>query len=189
MLFLILIAVALFAALSYAVVGTTRSGGGDGDVAATSDRLAAQQFIAYGDSVRLAVQRLRLSGVASSELDFGRSATGSRAVFHKDGGGALWIEPPLPSKGPAGDYVWNFELPSGGWGVQGVGSSAHDSFIWIVGLKDGVCRELNRIMGHSSTIPLDSVDNNIAEAYEGEQAFCYSDRGQPPEFIYVFESY
>lgn len=187
-LFLILIAVALFAALSFAVVNSTRTGD-DGGVQKTTDRLKAQQFIDFGDNVRLAVQRLRINGVSTANLDFGRNATGSNAVFHPDGGGAVWIEPPLNAQGPSGPYVWNFELPSGGWDVDGVGSIAPDTFIWIVGLSEGVCREINGLMGHASEIPLDSVGNSIVEAYEGEHAFCYSDGGQEPEFIYVLEAY
>lgn len=68
-LFLILIAVALFAALSYAVTLTTRSSGG-GSAENEKAHMIASQFGQYGSSLAAAITRLRLSGCADTDLNF-----------------------------------------------------------------------------------------------------------------------
>lgn len=96
-LFLILIAVALFAALSYAVTSSTRSGGGSGD--AEKRNVDAAALIQYPVSVQVAVQRQILSNnISASNLlfdapaDFGSMTPAqlARQVFHPTGGGAVY---------------------------------------------------------------------------------------------------
>ncbi len=68
-LFLILIAVALFAALAYAVTSSTRNGGGSisKEKAATN----AAQILQYGTSLRNSIMRMKLSkGCTDDTIDF-----------------------------------------------------------------------------------------------------------------------
>lgn len=65
-LFLILIAVALFAALSYVVTNSSRSGGGDS--LREKERLAASELLNYIVSVRSGVLRMLISGVPAERL-------------------------------------------------------------------------------------------------------------------------
>ena len=67
-LFLILIAVALFAALSYAV---TNSGRGGGSVDRERAQILASQIVQYSGLIQAEVQRIRISGYDASEIDFG----------------------------------------------------------------------------------------------------------------------
>lgn len=67
-LFLILIAVALFAALSYAVTKSTSGGGGIGKEKAN---LAASEILQYSSQVSMAVQRLMLiRGCTENQISF-----------------------------------------------------------------------------------------------------------------------
>lgn len=96
-LFLILIAVTLFAALSYAVTQSTRSGGGD--ASKEKNLIEASVLLQYGASVRQAVIRMKVGqSIASEDLLFDNPASFSsltaneipRAVFHPNGGGAIY---------------------------------------------------------------------------------------------------
>jgi hypothetical protein len=75
------IAIALFAALAYGFMQNTR-----GSVAMMTEEQAegyAQEIIAYGNDIKMAVKRLRLRGIADTELDF------RNAVFLDAGGAPL----------------------------------------------------------------------------------------------------
>lgn len=108
-LFLILIAVALFAALSYAVTQSNKGGGGT--ISDDKLKLTVSRIVQYMDTMRHSVMRLQLAGYADHMLDFnndvyGRYLTASPytpstplttangtcssnecKVFHLDGGG------------------------------------------------------------------------------------------------------
>ncbi len=68
-LFLILIAVALFAALSYAVTQSSRSGGGD--AASETNLINSSTITQYPAGIRTALVRMIVSsGVTADELSF-----------------------------------------------------------------------------------------------------------------------
>src|SRR5690606_5024544 len=87
-LFLILIAVALFAALSYAV---TQSGRGGGTIDNETALINASQITQFPAAVRTAVTRMVLTGTAVSGLNFdavgGTGTDVETAVFNPSGGG------------------------------------------------------------------------------------------------------
>lgn len=89
-LFLILIAVALFAALSYAV---TQSGRGSGTIDRETSMIAAGQITQYPASLRTAVTRMVITGISASYVDF-TTGTGAAKVFDSQGGGAVFQVPP-----------------------------------------------------------------------------------------------
>jgi hypothetical protein len=98
-LFLILIAVALFAALSYAVTQSSRSGGGD--AGNETNLISSAQITQYPSSIRTAIIRMMVSSnVAADQLqfnppsDYTSCSSVSRCVFHPDGGGATYVEAP-----------------------------------------------------------------------------------------------
>lgn len=66
--FVILLAIAMFAALSYAVLNGSRSS--TSGMSEETAKIAAQEIIAYGDTVAKAVQALRLKGCAAEQLSF-----------------------------------------------------------------------------------------------------------------------
>ncbi|MFA5592903.1 MAG: hypothetical protein WC989_06290 [Micavibrio sp.] len=83
----ILIAVALFAALSYAMMRDSGSGMAARTMSAAQARLAATEIVAYGSEMRRAVQKLRIRGCGETELDFGNTVwtRGTGALLHPPG--------------------------------------------------------------------------------------------------------
>jgi hypothetical protein len=163
-LFLILIAVALFAALSYAVTRSTRSGGKG--IAEEKVTIGASRIMQFTALLRSEVQRLRLSGCAVENLDW-RNKRWKRI----DGNPSEGIQQParVPKAGCAvfSDYggpvapvdFAEFAYPNydgivAGWAVKGghaiigwvdkagAGSDETDVALEIRGMDLNVCRTL-----------------------------------------------
>ena len=102
-LFLILIAVALFAALSYAVTNSGRGGAG---IDKEQADIAAAEIFNYTALVDQTIMRLRINGCALREINFENSIVSNYAphfyprtdnscsVFDANGGGLSWKEVP-----------------------------------------------------------------------------------------------
>lgn len=166
-LFLILIAVALFAALSYAVTQSSRSGG---DANREKLRAAASEIIQYGTAMEQAVSRMRLINRTSDaqlsfENDVWKAADGSvlypagynassrgpvDRLFHPEGGGMVAMafdrKPfmanangavTLPARGHMQPQTVYFE---------DVGSAASDIAIRVMWLDEDLCTAINDIL-------------------------------------------
>jgi hypothetical protein len=124
-LFLILIAVALFAALSYAI---TQSGRGGGNISAQTALIAAGQVTEAPADIRAAVSRMVLSGVAANTITFSGADASTNVFGQSLGGGAVNVPPPNAA------CVLN---DCSGWGfwyyVQATTSSASGVFVAGVG--------------------------------------------------------
>lgn len=151
-LFLILIAVALFAALSYAVTQSTRSGSG------TTERetvlLNSAGLTQYPTTLRTAVVRMILAGFDVGEVGFDSPNGGAfggvsarNQVFHPQGGGAVFQDAPIEvmaaGMGPTWYYNGNFEIPQIGQSGEG----GNDLISFLPGVTVGVCRRLNEELG------------------------------------------
>lgn len=101
-LFLILIAVALFAALSYAVTTSSRSG--ESTISKDKAKLAASQINQYVSQLRQAINRLKVingcsdtqisfSNPVRNDFDYTTPAPDRCKVFHPDGGGLSYLQP------------------------------------------------------------------------------------------------
>ena len=157
-LFLILIAVALFAALSYVVTQSTRSGGGSTE--REKNILSSAQMTQYPTALRTSILRMVLAGVAIENVRFDAPAsTGpftttsvSQLVFHPQGGGATFQEAPaeLSSTGNSSlGWTYNAEVEVPGIGVDG--SGGNDVIAFLPGVSDGVCRQVNEELGIDPT--------------------------------------
>lgn len=84
-LFLILIAVALFAALSYAI---TQSGRGGGNIAKEQELIRSAQILQYFSQIKNATDRMQLIyGCQASDVGFyGNGTRPECGIFHPDGG-------------------------------------------------------------------------------------------------------
>lgn len=158
-LFLILIAVALFAALSYAI---TQSGKGSGTIDKEQSLIKAAQITQFPATVRSAVNRLVLTGTAITSIDFAVNAVSSNsdAVFSASGGGVIVQTPPIT--GGTASY-WGFASTDGtnGYHIAGIGTdtagSGQDVFAYLDGISLSICQAINKGLGLSSTPSQETV--------------------------------
>ena len=127
-LFLILIAVALFAALSYAVTQSTRSG--SGSTSRETSLLNSASLTQYPAVLRTSVARMGLNGVGVESLEFNPPAdfatltSNNVGVFHPEGGGGVYQKAPseVMVDGNLGTWYYNAEWTIPQIGVDTVGT-------------------------------------------------------------------
>jgi len=181
-LFMILIAVALFAALSYAVTQSGRSGGGIDKEKAI---IEAAQVIQYASSLRNEITKMRvIGGVTSSALDF--DAPGSAGynapvpeneVFNPLGGDQVWEIPSSTylssSQNP---QTWLFLTKI----IPGVSSGLADRVMWIWIEKNAYttefCTQINKNLGLATPIVNESIFWQW-DSYPGAPAACIGSAG------------
>ena len=170
-LFYILIAVALIAALSYAVSQTNR--GNVSAVTGEQAKLAAQEIIEYGNIVAAAVQKLRLRGCSDTQIGFSNSiwslddgtlihpaghnplTPGNQCeVFHPDGGNVSASI--LPNN--AGFAIASGAVAKGSGiintvDIVDVGTSARDLVLFIYFIPKNACTIINDL--------LDAFDSDV----------------------------
>ncbi len=147
-LFLILIAVALFAALSYVVVQSSRSG--SGTTSREKNLLTASGVTQYPTALRTAAMRMNLAGVSPDEMKFDLPGTAgftaasvSTLVFHPQGGGAL---NKTQSRETGITLTWYYNA---NYYVPGVGldpstnSDGNDLIAFLPGVSNEVCQQIN----------------------------------------------
>jgi hypothetical protein len=152
-LFLILIAVALFAALSYAV---TQSGRGSGTIDKEQGLISASQITQFPAAVRTGVTRMVITGTAAGALTFSPSDTTSVGVFSASGGGVVSQKPPTAG---VTSTAWRFKTAptdDTGWFISGIGTdtaSGKDIFALLDNVSIGVCNNINRGLGLTNSSP------------------------------------
>lgn len=162
-LLLILIAVALFAALSYAITSSSR--GGD-NIDKEQANLIASQLLQQGASYRNAAQRMMLiNGCGESEIgfentDYPRQPTAnprmpddSCNMFHADGGGLTPYTPNTDWLLDASGYTANSFIDlhghSGFHGIRNIipSKTGASEMVWAVPwLNDEICAAINTQM-------------------------------------------
>lgn len=164
-LFLILIAVALFAALSYAVTQSSRSGS---DASKETNVINTASLTQYPNAVRTSVLRMIISGYTPELLLFNKpdEFTGggftkfvaARGVFHPQGGGAAYQSVPanltLAGNAPI-DWKFNinFEVPLLGLSESSSGNG-NDLIAFAPGVAQSICGRVNKELHGSDVIPV-----------------------------------
>ena len=196
-LFLILIAVALFAALSYVVMSSSRTSPAS---LSEKDRLAAAEILNYVVAVRTSVQRMLISGVnvrQLSEIAGGRNAVNGTAyayadnasctkdacrVFHPAGGGVIYRNFSTYAMPPA-SYMGANDLAPGEndlsvINVEGLGSDANDIAIRFVLLNNSVCNAINVINNEKEifdwSVQTGTVPGRIETDMDSSSVYHYS---------------
>lgn len=160
--FYILIAIALFAALSYAV---SRNNSGSTNIFTDEQaKLAAQEIIEYGNTVANAVQKLRLRGCSDTEISFQNNIVGgyintppspadnSCHVFETNGGNINF--------NLSNDAAYIF---SGSQLISNAGDGAiGDLAIYLRDVPNDVCSRINQSLNITS--------NNVIPTDDGTQA-------------------
>lgn len=141
-LFLILIAVALFAALSYAVTQTGRGGGG---IQRETNAIAAARLSSFYALLAAEYKRyVLMTGPSNSAsgVAWGLCNTAANNCF--------WHNNPQLPKSIQIDNV-TYSLSAAGTsqnrGVAGLGPTSGDEVLWLSGLPLQTCTEINRALG------------------------------------------
>lgn len=182
----ILIAVALLAALSYAVTQSSRTG--SGSISDDRARLLATEIIEVSSSMATAVQQMRLRGVRDQDLCFNHPQWGGSYLnascsdaqnkfFDPEGGGINWAEAPRDAMDAAAspDYLWHFYTDNE---IQDVGSTAgaaasSDLILITDELSQSVCEKINDLLGITPPATTPPADTNYGtEMFSG--AFSYT---------------
>lgn len=178
-LFLILIAVALFAALSYAVTQSQRGAGKDASAEKVSVRVA--RMLQYTTLVRATVQRMVIMGVAPADLNFWWDSGLPSAVFSKAGGGIILDKPGLTSNEYFLGDAYSFLSVTDNISVKNIGTSQSDviiaTYFKINSEGEKMCNSINKALG-IDTIPGSSSGpewNNVADRIPVGCARNYND--------------
>jgi hypothetical protein len=176
-LFLILIAVALFAALSYAV---TQTGRGGGTTSREQTALLAAQITQAGADLKTVATRMVLTGTPVASLQFGVNPTeganldalgnwlfctsGPNCVFAPDGGGAA--QPSLPVQvfdqnarntnfGGKTNINQEYATITDNGGFKGIGQDlSPDVVVLFPAIRQDICVAINQGLGLGSTVPV-----------------------------------
>jgi hypothetical protein len=181
-LFLILIAVALFAALSYAVTQSTRSGGGDASRETTL--VNASQITQYPASVKTAITRMIVSNSIDPDdllfdgppfTDLTTTTLQSQGVFYPGsttggGGGATYAQAPatVMESAAAGTWVFNGENQVKNIGTYNATTSTSNVEViaFLPGVKKSVCESIHSRLGLNTSIPsVTGVDSTTNMTY------------------------
>ncbi len=173
-LFLILIAVGLFAALSYAISSSNRTG--SGDASSETSLIASSEIIQYASGLENAITYLRTTErCATDELSFERSPfDGSDAayvnpsapvtfichIFHANGGRVANVKPPKNSN-DGRDWAY-IEARVNGIGADqsACGIECNEILVVLGGLKKSTCEKLNLRLTGSKAITIQDDGNN-----------------------------
>ena len=177
-LFYILIAVALLAALSFATTQGTRGSGGQ--ISKEQARLHAVEMIGYGNMLAQAVSQLRLRGYSDTEISFENGIVSGYTnpnctddeckVFHPDGG---WVSHRVPNDDFL-DQSQSTQRRFGEWWVTGDscvplvgtgdncwnenGATDSDLILVLPWIKKDICIAINKAMG-IDTDPIPRIHN------------------------------
>lgn len=163
-LFLILIAVALFAALSYAVTQSSRSGG---DTGRETNILNSAQITQYPNQIRTGILRQVIDGTDPLNILFNPPpftnldpATLRVGVFHPQGGGAVFQNASGDFMDPtgtntAGEWYYNYEFEVNNIGLSSStisGSPGNEIIAFLPAISLSVCQRINVEAGITANI-------------------------------------
>ena len=168
-LFYILIAVALLAALSFAIAQSGR--GNAGSISAERARLHAIEILEYGSVMTQAVSQIRLRGYQDGEISLENNIISGYAnancteseceIFNVNGGGVHYFEPKSAwlDKSHSGQVRYGELYFHGEAHAVEVGSSQDDLIMFIPYVQKDICMALNKqldIMPVARDVPLET---------------------------------
>jgi hypothetical protein len=159
-LWLVLIAVMLFAALAYVISRSDK-------MAADEEKLlmASAQVMQFPAAIRTAMARLAAADIAFEDMDFSELGTSHRSIFYSGGGGVAYQKPPYLV---GSQNEWRFKTKSRdntGWFIAGIGTDGADGkdiFAYITDVPVALCEELNRSIGLSPEPKIEAAAVNLA---------------------------
>lgn len=185
-LFLILIAVVLFAALSYAITQSDRAGGNVSEEVST---VGSTVLIQHASAVGTGISRLLLRGVDVAEIRTNEPSddpsdkyndVASGQVFHPSGGGVSFQKVDLDMIIPGEKGEWIFtRIPDGDApSVENIGTSAQDMVAIVPYLKKSICSAITKKLSGSDDIP--ELNLSLADMTNGTSTYSGAGiSGQP----------
>lgn len=204
--FILMIGIAIFAALAYAVTASLRTGTGATENTeldkASLDATAVNDF---AQSVRTGVQQMKNDGIEDTQIDFMDPADAGyniapheKKIFHPEGGGvgyiAVWpsLDDPTQSSTTAWHYLSNT--------IDGIGSASGAELIMtLMYVPQKTCLQINKALTGTASIPTvvgvisdmfvtGSVPMTAANcaACEGKTSMCVEKNGVRA-FYYVLD--
>lgn len=160
-LFLILIAVALFAALSYAITQSGRGGNTADKERAVLDAARATQAMG---AIQSAIQRMVLTGTDVSSLQFCSAAAGNCNIsgdaddFCSSGAGCIFA-PEGGGVSPPTDLPYLSVTFNTTGTVENIGTTAADPTVIFLSIGQDICENITREYTGSSSVPACSGGN------------------------------
>jgi len=158
----VLIAIALFAALSFTLARQTDTSE-TGTLSDDRAELYATQMISYSAQIKLAIDQMLFTGANIGALDFtdpsdaafnsGTQKDRSNRVFHPEGGGVIKGRLDAMAVSESGTD------PEAGWylgrfnSVEWTASAADDVILVAYQIREEVCAKINEKINGSSVIP------------------------------------
>ncbi|MGM0423208.1 MAG: hypothetical protein ACQEQL_08960 [Pseudomonadota bacterium] len=190
-LFLILIAVALFAALSYAV---TQSGRGGGDISREQEEIAVAQVAQYIGQIEQALLRLQvINGCSDTDISFDHASWGHGnythtspaaeecQIFHANGGGASYqtISENILNTTQSGNTGYGQYAFSGGLWIFQSGDAGVDLTMIAGNLTESACLKIQRSLNQSGSFQTNGSSflgslQATNMAFDGDYANQYS---------------
>lgn len=157
----VLVAIALFAALTF-TIGKQTDSNESSNLNNSRSGLYAAQLIAYAAQAKSAIDQMTFSGLNIDDLDFSLPGTAGftggvadfRKVYHPQGGGL--IARPLPPETvnqttatpPANWYLGMFN------NTEWTKTTTNDVMLAAFQISQGVCEEINSVIIGNTTIPV-----------------------------------
>lgn len=182
----ILIAVALFAALSFAVSGMMRSGGSS--IGEERQGVSSSELLSFATSMRDGVQLMRIANGCTdvqislerspfdgSDTDYvnaGSPADFSCHVFHPNGGGVSYQ---LMSSGISGGADWIFTGANDGKdiGSECVTDDCADLIAILSGIPVELCKMINKQLGIATSNSYLTQEDNSFEVDPFQGSYTY----------------
>ena len=187
-LFLILIAVALFAALSYAVTQSSRSGGGDAN--SEKSLVSSSQLTQYPAGIRTAIVRMIVSnGVSVDQLLFDDPSNFANlstdplkrtGVFYPTlGGGATYSTAPaeIMASGAFGTWVFSSKYQVKNVGITAADGSGNEIIAFLSGVTKALCIKMDNQLGITATA--DAPTGELAAAVPLTDNMDFTHQGIP----------
>jgi hypothetical protein len=158
-LFLILIAVVLFAALSFAITQSNRSTGSS--AGEETNTVTGSNVTQYASAIRTGITRMLVRGNAVEDMLFdqpgasGYTTNTTRQVFHPQGGAVVYQAPDSNVVESTGAWYFFFAA------VKDMATTAPDAVAVLTKVKKGVCQQINRnVFGVATVSALDTAITN-----------------------------
>jgi len=174
----ILIAVALFAALSYTVADMMKGGNAD-DITQERAKIYANEIIDYARLVKQSVQSVRISNDCSDtdisfennvETGYTNGTNTACQVFHADGGMINWLSP-QSTVNDGSEWLY-----SGGNHVDAIGTSASELVLILPNIKQLICDQINTSSGITDTGTDAAIDfTKFTGSYSATETLNFSD--------------